>query len=119
MRTGGQGEQVRRVGLPVNAPPRIGLERGQRRLTGDALSLLVHGVVRRAGGVGRAAGLLGLLAGRRLDELDGRLEDAELQCHGHLFEGQEAEEEALCDEGAPVGFMFFFPLYLYKLLTGQ
>lgn len=110
MRTGGQGEQVRRVGPPANAPPRIGLERGRRpQLTGDALSLLVHGVVRRAGGVGRAAGLMGLLTGRRPDELDGRLEDAELQRHGHLLGGQEAGEEALGDEGAPAGFMVCFP----------
>lgn len=88
MRTGGQGEQVgqvRQVGPPANAPPRLRSAPGRRqRLTGDALSLLVHGVVRRAGVVGRAAELLGLLAGRRPDELDGRLEDAELQRHGHL-----------------------------------
>lgn len=64
-------------------------------LTRDALSLLIHGVMRRARGVNGAAQLLGFLIGCRLYELDRGLQDAELQGHRHLWERQ-GRDEKLC-----------------------
>lgn len=69
--------------------------RQSRTLTRDALSLLIHGVMRRARGVNRAAQLLGFLIGCRLYELDRGLQDAELQGHRHLWEKTNERRETL------------------------
>lgn len=49
-----------------------------------ALTLLIDGVMRRGRRVNSTAQLRRLLVGRRLYELDGRLEDSKLQGHSHF-----------------------------------
>lgn len=59
-------------------------ENKSKAFTCNAPSLLIFGVMRRGGCVDGTAQLRRLLVGRRLYELDGRLEDSELQGHSHF-----------------------------------
>lgn len=54
-------------------------------ITCNALALLIDGVMRGGWCIDRAAELGRLLVGCRLYELNGRLEDSELQGHSHFW----------------------------------
>ena len=61
-------------------------------LTCDALALLMDGMMWRARWINWAAQLLRFLIGCRLNKLDSRLKNAELQRYGHLWEKTKVSE---------------------------
>ena len=75
-----------------------------RSLTTDALALEVDGLVGGAGHVHGVAQLLGVLVGSGPDELNRRLQDPELEGHGHL-----------CGEAFKCKFTFTFRAFSRRI----
>lgn len=85
-------------------------------LTRDALSLLIHGVMRWAWGINWAAQLLRFLIGCRLYEFNRWLKDAELQSHSHLWEKQVRDKDLCHVRSSPDAL---HENHMYKPICGR